>query len=166
MQDISTDIWLRLGTGLIWDAAALHSAARLGQTISLREALGWATSMPADTPGGVQTIVVTGLQTALDVLSAEQADSILARVRTLIRRKSDRWPESAMLFAMPDAKRLQIDAATQNIVLTFSSRDKLEIGACLWSGAAGDANRIVDTRVDAKGKSAQIPIGYWLRRVS
>jgi len=27
MHDLSTDMWLRLGTGLIWDAQALHVAA-------------------------------------------------------------------------------------------------------------------------------------------
>jgi hypothetical protein len=168
MHDLSTDMWLRLGTGLIWDAQAQHVAARAGRTVSLRAALHWAGMMPDDTPGGVRTILVTGLQMMLDVLSPTEADPVLARVRMLIRRKSDRWPECALLFAMPDAKRLQLDPATQAIMWTFPGHDKpdIDIGARLWSGAARDASRIVETRPDAKGKLASVPVGFWLRRVS
>jgi len=168
MHDLSTDIWLRLGTGLVWDAQAQHSAAQAGRTVSLREAQGWAGMMPDDTPGGVQTILVTGLQTVLDVLSPTEADPVLAKVRTLIRRKSDRWPECALLFAMPDGKRLLLDPATQGIVLTFPGHEKpdIDLGIRLWSGAARDASRIVENRLDAKGKPVSVPIGFWLRRVS
>ena len=166
MQDLSTDIWLRLGTGLLWDAQAQHAAAHAGRTVSLREALGWAAAMPDDTPGGVRTILVTGLQTVLDVFDPADADPVLGMVRALIRRKSDRWPECALLFAMPDGKRLQVDPATQDIVLTFMNREKLDIGARLWSGAVKDASRIVETRADAKGKPTIVPVGFWLRRVS
>lgn len=168
MQDLLTDMWLRLGTGLVWDGQAQHGAAQAGRTVSLRAALQWVGAMPDDTPGGVQTILVTGLQTMLDVLSPTEADPVLAKVRALIRRKADRWPECALLFAMPDAKRLQLDPATQSITLAFPGHEKMDIdiGAHLWSGAARDASRIVESRLDAKGKMVSVPIGFWLRRVS
>jgi hypothetical protein len=166
MNDDRSSAWQSMGTSFIWDSAALDEATTEGTTVSLREVFPWAHAMPDDPPGGVRTVVVTGLLTVLDVLPPDERDVVLGTMRTLARQQSRRWPEAAIVFSMPDQSRFLADAGSGEVRLKLATGVEIELGRRVWGGASADAHRIVAARLDAKGKESDVPIGYWLRRVS
>lgn len=168
MDDYAGDMWRRNGTSLVWDGDALHRAASEGVTVSLRTALAWAEpgAMPEEPPDSKRVVVVTGLRTAIDVLAEVERDSVLDRVAQLARAQSRLWPESAIVFALPESTRLRVAPPTGTVVLELGSESSLDIGSRIWGGAGIDAHQLVETRRDAKGRETQQVIGYWLRRVS
>src|SRR6266576_7229837 len=87
MNEISSRIWQDHGTSVMWDADAAHAAGQppTGCCVPLREALGWADNMPDEPPNGARTVVVTGLQAALDVLAEAEAVEVLQRLQRLVR---------------------------------------------------------------------------------
>jgi hypothetical protein len=166
MDNIASDRWLRNGSSLIWEG--LPGNASLPQRVlSLREALAWLPTLPPEPPDGVRTIIITGLQTVVDVLPLADAATVLARVRALIRVQSRDWPETAFVFILPSSSRLESDAAgTSLLLVSLSGRATLDIGGMLWPGNVRQANRIVQQGMDARKNPTVTPIGYWLRRVS
>ncbi len=166
MSDVSGDLWLRFGTSVVWDANALLLAASRGMTVSLREALAWADAIPDEPPEGVRTVVVTGLQTAVEVLRPEEVVMVLHRVQRLVRAHSRAWGEAAVIFAAEDRTRFRVNSSSGALLLKLPSSSEIEFGAALWGGAATEASRIVEQRTDAKGREMTVELGYWLRRVS
>ncbi len=166
MSDVSGDLWQRFGTSIVWDANALLLAASRGMTVSLREALEWVDTMPEEPPEGVRTVVVTGLQTAVEVLRPEEVVVILQRVQRLVRAHSRAWGEAAIIFAAEDRTRFRVSPSSGALLLKLASGGEIEFGVALWGGAAAEASRIVEQRRDAKGRETTAELGYWLRRVS
>ena len=166
MDDIAGDQWLRNGSSLIWDGVP-SSATVPQRVVSLRQALTWLPALPAEPPDGVRTIIITGLQTVVDVLLPADAATVLARVRALSRVQSRDWPETAFVFVLPSSSRLETDAAGASLLLVSRSGGAtLDIGGMLWPGNVRQANRIVQQGIDARKNPTVTPIGYWLRRVS
>jgi hypothetical protein len=112
------------------------------------------------------TIVVTGLQEALEVLPEAEAGKMLDRVHAVVRRHSSSWPETGIVFAMQDGKRFVVRPPSGSVVLSLENGRQVEIGARLWHGAAPGAYQIMATRRDERGRESHIHIGCWLRRVS
>lgn len=166
MGEITGNIWLQTGTSIVWDADALYQAAERGKTVSLREALEWAESMPDEPPDGVRTVLVTGLQAAIDVAGHDGVVPTLERVRRLIRQQSRRWPEAAIVFAVQDRTRFRVSPPSGSILMRRLDGNGLDLGHTLWGGAGRDADLLVDLRRDTKNRETRVEIGYWLRRVS
>ena len=157
---------MRTGTSIVWDADALYQAAQHGTTVSLRKALEWAEAMPDEPPGDVQTVVVTGLQAAIDVTGTAGMEHTLERVRTLVRQQSRRWPEAAIVFAVQDHTRFRVSPPNGSVLMRLPNGDEMDLGHTLWGGAVRDADRLIAIRRDNKDRESRVEIGYWLRRVS
>lgn len=168
MDEETGDLWRRYGTSLVWDANALHEAASVGTTVSLRTALEWTEpgGMPEEPPGGKRVVVVTGLRTILDALPVAERDSTLERVARLVRAQATAWQEAAIVFALPEDTRLRVAPPTGTVVMEIDGNGTLDLGARIWGGAGTEARALVSIRSDAKGKEVRVPMGYWLRRVS
>ncbi|HCF99181.1 MAG TPA: hypothetical protein DEV93_01400 [Chloroflexi bacterium] len=168
MDEYAGDMWRRTGTSLVWDGDALHTAATEGVTVSLRTALMWAEvgAMPEDPPDGKRVLVVTGLRTAIDVLTEAERDAVLEKVARLVRAQSRYWPEAAIVFALPETTRLLVAPPTGTVVLDLGGDLSLDIGNRIWGGAGTGANQLIESRLDSKGRETRQAIGYWLRRVS
>jgi hypothetical protein len=170
MNEISGRIWQDHGTSIVWDADVAHAAAQppMGCSVSLREALGWADKMPDEPPNAARTVVVTGLQAALDVLGDAEAAAVLRRLQRLVREHSKRWPEAAMLFLVQDAGRFRLHPATGSVLMKRRTpgQPEIDVGQWMWSGAVRDVSTVIAGKTDARGKSTVATIGYWLRRVS
>jgi hypothetical protein len=151
--------WLLRGSSVVWDAEALSRAAGRGVTVSLRQALAWETTTPAEPPTTDRVIVVSGLTTALDVLGQPGRDALLGRIARLVRTVGRRWGETAIVFACAEARpRLRVG----DDELTFSTQDGVVVplGRRLWGGNAAEAIRL------AAAEGGRAPIGCWVRRVS
>lgn len=168
MDEETGDLWRRYGTSLVWDANALHEAASVGTTVSLRQALEWSepNAMPEEPPAGKRVVVVTGLRTILDALPTAERDQTLERVAMLVRAQAAEWPETAIVFALPEGTRLRVAPPTGTVVMDVDGDGILELGAKIWGGAGTEARALVSIRRDNKGNEVRVPIGYWLRRVS
>lgn len=167
MDDDTTFLWRHHGASLVWDPDALEEAARDGgTTVSLRQVLAWTQALPDDPPGGCRTVIVTGLQTALDTLDPADADALLRGVRTVVRQQMRHWPEAALVFAVSDRTRYVVSPPSGSVLMRSPDRRIVDIGVALWGGAARDASRLVVTRTDGRGQETRVPIGYWLRRAS
>lgn len=166
MNDTTGDMWRRMGTSVVWHADAIHEAAKVGCTVSLREALAWADAMPEEPPEDVRVVVVTGLQTAMDVLPDAERDRLLAKLNRLVRTHSRKWSNAALVFAVEDRTRFSVKPPTGSLHFRLGDGNDIDIGSHLWWGAASEAERIMQSVRDAKGRASPDAIGYWLRRVS
>lgn len=166
MQDFAEHIWRRFGASVLWDSYEIQAAAGAGAaTVSLRTALCWAESMPDEPPDGASSILVTGLETALDVLTADELPALLDRLQRLIRTQSRRWGECGLAFVASGPSRYVV-TGQGSLMYIRSDRGSLDLGRGLWGGNHGEIGRLLATRTQPNGKPATIPAGYWLRRVS
>jgi len=170
MQEISTRIWQEHGTSIVWDADVAHAVAQppSGCSVSLREALGWAESMPTTPGDGLRTIVVTGLQAALDVLGASESRPVLERLRRLVREQSRRWPDAATIFLVQDPGRFRVHPATGSVLMLprTPGQPEIDLGNWLWGGNLDEVCSVLVSKTDSRGRSTVATIGYWVRRVS
>ena len=68
MDSISTTVWQRKGSCIIFDQKSLGPFISEGGVISLRQALAWTKSMPANPPVPGRTILVSGLETVIETM--------------------------------------------------------------------------------------------------
>ena len=172
MQEISLDVWKRQGCSLIWEKDMLLPLVARERPHALREILLWQRS-GFPTILARQTIVVTGLQTCLEVATTpDDAEAFLrSYIQPLIRRWQDDFPESGLVFSLTcEPSHWSFDAHEYGI-LTLHPNRRIAIVASIWNGAANQANKLVMTRqapaMSGKlGKVEQIFGGIYVRRLS
>ncbi len=159
--DLHDPTWMTAGTSLLWDAAALHQICAPEAVRSLRELLrlhhaGW----PAETLNLVhqRTLVVAGLEAALDTLAPEAAvewmeQTVYAAIIDFQQRVADGGREAALIFWLADGARVFPRPAEDTFHWHCAGAHRgqsLPIGRCLWNGAEASARRI--TTKNAAGK--------------
>ena len=77
MESISSTVWQRKGSSIIFDQDVLGKFISQGAVISLRIALGWMNKIPAHPPVTGKTIVISGLETIVETLPPEDAEEFL-----------------------------------------------------------------------------------------
>ncbi len=152
--DLHDNSWMRGGTSLLWDADALKRICPAESVRSLRELLqlyqsGW----PEDALKLVngRTLVVAGLEAAMDTFAAEQAvewleKTVYPAILDFQEEVADGGREAALIFWLADGKRV-IPKASENTYHWYCSgehrKESIPIGRCIWNGAEGSVRRII-----------------------
>ena len=92
MKILSTTSWQRQGSCILFGLTEIQELLNQKAMVSLREFLSWRNNVPDDPPipEDADTILVCGLETVMDTLSAEEAQEFLQyQVRPVIKNIQD-----------------------------------------------------------------------------
>lgn len=167
MQQMTSEAWKRTGSSIIWMPELLSPLIATGQAVSLREAFDWLNEWPTKTPGGLPTVLIGGLQAALEVLGRERGFELLRKqVMDLLRQAQGNWPEVGVVFGMTGPGNIfRIDEETNFVLMRLPGGDEVELTRGLWNGAGRDAFEIMGKGTIA-GKEAVQRGGFHARHLS
>ena len=79
MQEMTSSAWKRQGSSLVWHPDLLADLVREIEPTPLRTVVGWVTTaFPDAVPGGHRTVLVGGLQTAVETMMQTQTPDAVA----------------------------------------------------------------------------------------
>jgi hypothetical protein len=171
--DLHDKTWTGCGISLLWDAQALNEICTPESVRSLREFL---RLHRAEWPEHAlklinnRTLVVAGLEAAMDTLNPQEAvewleQKVYPAVRDFQDNVADGGGEAALILWFADAKRIWHHAADNTYHWYCSGEHRqhsIPIGRCIWNGAESSVRKIVTEDHDKKQRS----IGLFLRRIS
>ena len=171
--DLHDDTWIRCGTSLLWDAAALNGICPAESVRSLREFLrlhqaGWPEGELALIDN--RTLVIAGLEAAMDTLHPDEAVGWFERmvypaVLDLQENVADGGREAGLILWLADRNRIFHHAAENTYHWHCSGayrQRSIPLGRCIWNGAETSVRRIMTTNADKK----QIWAGLFNPRIS
>ena len=170
---LSDDIWMRRGISLLWDAESLAAVCTPKQVVSLRQFLvlnsaGWpeADYEPLLVNNG-KTLVVAGLESAIDALPPDEAEAWLCDVvyRAMVAfQQAVGSTEASLILWIADVKRLDHHTSDDTHYWHCGTEYKgqqIPLSRCLFNGAQSDRQSI---RGGAKKPDAGV--GLYLQRIS
>ena len=166
MRQIVDTVWQRRGFSWIWDEEARNQICRASEVWSLRQLLRARGDWPEDLPSNSdQTIVVAGLDSCLDLLEPDQAESWLDDpIKSTLLSFQDHYSgEAALVFWLPSGQnRIKIHPATDAVSWLCGPAHRgqtLDFGRILW-GEAREYPQEILLRQDAQ------PVGLYHRRIT
>ena len=167
MQEMTSQSWKRRGCSIVWSPELLGPLVMEAEATSLRTAINWLhDGLPDTPPAGCKTILVGGLQTALEVMN--DADTgykwLRQTILPLCRMWSNHWAGVGLVFGMDGPGKLfQLNEADDLAYFgKGSDRDeKVCLTRAVWNGAAS-GNGVFKLWVD---KTKEIG-GFHVIRVS
>lgn len=175
MNELTTSVWQRQGCSLVWDQKLLTPVLQQQGPLSLRQVLLWAQQgFPATPPVSGRMILIAGLQTCLEVLSASEASIFLRTcIQPLVRRWQDVWPERALVFGLSCIWSQWRTDRDEYAYLRVREGHEIDVTHALWGGAAPEACKIMVSSdqsigsIGSSGKSHAPHVGgLYVRRVS
>lgn len=166
MDSISTTVWQRKGSSVVFDQHSLGEFIEGGAMVSLREVLGWINKFPSTPPVSGKTILITGLDTVIETMPLNEAEEFLAkRIRPLLIELQSRWTDCGVVFGFSSHEK-SFEEVSLDEEVHFHRRDKqtVHLSESLWDGSATmNTKRII--REDAEtGK--EVIVGYYVARIS
>ena len=104
MKILSNTSWKRQGSCILFGLTEIQELLNEKSMVSLKEFLSWRNNVPDDPPipEDADTILVCGLETVMDTLSAEDAQEFLQyQVRPVIKNIQDIWTNTGVAFGFP-----------------------------------------------------------------
>lgn len=166
MDMISTNVWQRRGSSVVFDQKSLGPLIAAGALISLRQALGWINSVPSAPPVAGPTILISGLEAIIETMAPQNAEVFLSRrIRPLLIELQNRWTECGVVFGFSSHEKAFEETSLEEEVL-FRQRDRkmVKLSESLWDGSASMNMKRIVREGDAPG--AETVIGYYVARIS
>ena len=171
--DLLDKTWMSCGVSVLWDPEALNEICAPESVRSLREFMRLhQRSWPEDALNLVnnRTLVIAGLEAAMDTLNPQQAvewleQNIYPAIRDFQDNVADGGGEAALIFWFADANRIWHRAAdnTNHWHCSGEHRQKsIPLGRCIWNGAESSVRKVACVGSDKKPRH----IGLFLRRIS
>ena len=148
MQEMTASTWKRTGSSIVWHPDLLADLIRDIEPTSLRTLLGWLKiGFPEDAPSQKRTVLVGGLQTAVETMMQTTPPEIIcdwlrANVLATVREWKSHWPNVGLVFVMDGPVSLFEFNEGDEIVYFGRGRDrakKVKLSAAIWNGAASGA---------------------------
>src|SRR5688500_8034795 len=104
MHEMTASTWKRGGSSMIWHPTLLAELVRDIEPVSLRTLIGWLhDGFPENTPGGKKTVLVGGLQTAVETMMqtktpADVEDWLKQHAMASVRAWKGHWPHVGLVF--------------------------------------------------------------------
>lgn len=137
MEDMTSTVWQRRGSSVVFNGDLLGPLISSGCMISLREILGWVGSWPTAIPGGQSTVLVSGLEAALEVMEKTEAENFLrCKITPIIQEFQSRWDAVGLILGFGcSANRFRIDTF-ENVLFKCPGGNELMLSNSLWNGCA------------------------------
>ena len=164
MRDMSSSAWLRRGSSIVFDRLTLGPLIGGGALVSMREALRWMNTWPAEPPGNRKTVLVCGIETFLDVMEPAEAQNFLkSRVKPFVQEFQARWDQRGLVFGFGTHERsFELTASDEEVLFIRRDGERVRLSYSLWDGSATmNVARLIR---EEQGKS--ITVGYYVARIS
>jgi len=148
MQEMTSSTWKRTGSSIIWHPDLLADLVRDTEPTPLRTLIGWLRAgFPETTPHGKRTVLVGGLQTAVEtMMQIHTPDAVSDWLRqnalAAVRAWKMHWPDVGLVFVMDGPVTLFEFNEGDEIVYFGRGRDrakKVKLSQAIWNGAASGA---------------------------
>ncbi len=173
MPPLNNDVWQRRGHSLLWNAPTLAALATPPETCTLRQFFSLVDDWPDELPANQgRTLIVVGLEGVLDSLNPDQAAEWLENdLQEALCSFQSAYDQAALVFWLPSGRqRLKANSARPGvydwICAAPHSDNRLDLGRLLWSGAAPDAQHILDPTQPNADPDGPSWIGLHLARLS
>jgi hypothetical protein len=166
MESISSSVWQRKGSSVVFDKQSLGGLISAGAVISPREALGWLKGIPENPPVTGRTILVSGLETVLEVMDTQDAEDFLTRrVRPLLITLQSRWTDYGVVFGFSsNAKAFEETSFDEEVLFRRRDRKRVHLSKGLWDGSTALNMKRVVREGEKAGEEAIV--GYYVARIS
>lgn len=147
--ELTTGKWKSSGISILWDGERLAEICNSSEIISMRsffqiEMSGWPEILPSNDGN---TLVIAGLDTCMDVLSADDAISwmeqeLYPKLRSFQMEFEN---QASLIFWLPSGKRRikEVTSESSYAWTHWDNKSQLPISRCLWNGAERDTKKIV-----------------------
>jgi hypothetical protein len=148
MREMTASTWRRTGSSIVWHPDLLADLVKDIEPTPLRVLLGWLrTGFPEDPPANKRTVLVGGLQTAVETMMQTMpteavCDWLRANVLATVRAWKSHWPDVGLIFVMDGPASLLEFNEGDEIVYFGRGRDrskKVKLSLAIWNGAASGA---------------------------
>lgn len=166
MREMSSTGWLRRGSSIVFDKQSLGPLISHGSLVPLRQALEWMKDWPTDPPSGSRTVLVSGLEAFLEVLSLGEAESFLReRIKPFILAMQEHWDQVGLVFGFgTSARAFEMTTMEEEIVFLRRGGERVRLSQFMWDGSS----MLNLTRLIRVGDQSGNPttIGYHVPRIS
>lgn len=166
MDSISTTVWQRRGSSVVFDQHSLGEFIEGGAMVSLREFLGWINKIPSVPPVSGKTILITGLETVIETMPLNEAEEFLTRrIRPLLIEMQSHWTDCGVVFGFSSHEKAFEEVSLAEDV-HFHRRDKktVHLSESLWDGGATMNTKRITREDTETGK--EVTVGYYVARIS
>lgn len=148
MQEMTSSMWKRQGSSIIWHPTLLAELVREIEPIPLRTLVGWLKAgFPDSPPDGRRTVLVGGLQTVVETMmqtnSPEEVSEWLRNhALASVRAWKSHWPNVGLIFVMDGPGTLFEFNEGDEFVYFGRGKDrskKVRLSQAIWNGAASGA---------------------------
>ncbi len=166
MEMITHTVWQRKGSSILFDQKSLAPFIAADAVISLRQALSWSKGLPSSPPVIGRTILISGLETVIDVMSPKEAETFLAgKIRPLLIAIQNCWTDCGVVFGLSaHPKSFEETSLDEEILFRRRDRKTVRLSDSLWDGSATAHMRRIKREGDQTGE--EITIGYYVARIS
>jgi hypothetical protein len=166
MDTISNNVWQRRGSCVIFDQQSLGAFISEGAVISLRQALAWSKGLPANPPVPGRTILISGLETVIEIMEPQEAEDFLThQIRPLLLHLQNRWTDCGVVFGFTSHhKAFEETALEEEVMFRRRDRRQVRLSEGLWDGSATvNMKRVVR---DGNQPGEEVIVGYYVARIS
>lgn len=166
MDSISTTVWHRRGSCIIFDQKSLSPFIAANSLISLRQVLSWSKGIPSKLPVPGSTILISGLETVIETMEADEVEDYLNhRIRPLLICLQNRWTDCGVVFGFSSHPRaFEETSMDEEVVFRRRDRKSVRLSEGLWDGSATVNMRRVVREGDRQGE--EVTVGYYVARIS
>lgn len=166
MEKTSSSAWQRKGSSIVFDKKSLGGLIPAGAVISLREALSWTLKTPAAPPVAGRTVLVSGLETVLEISDPQEAEDFLTqRIRPLLVRLQSHWTDCGIVFGFSShAKAFEETSLDEEVLFWRRDRKTVRLSKALWNGSSAVNMKRIVREADKPGE--EIIVGYHVARIS
>jgi len=165
MEEISSTVWQRKGSSIVFDKKSLGGLISAGAVVSLREALSWSNEIPANPPVSGRTILVSGLEAIIETMEPQGAeDFLMRRIRPFLITLQNQWAECGVVFGFSShSKAFEETPLDEEVLFRRRDRKVVRLSKGLWDGSAAlNMKRIVREGE----RSEEVILGYYVARIS
>ncbi|NLG01395.1 MAG: hypothetical protein GX565_14765 [Lentisphaerae bacterium] len=166
MESITHTVWQRRGSCVLFDQKSLAPFIAADAVISLRQALSWTKGLPSSPPVPGRTIVISGLETVIEIMSPKEAEAYLAgKVRPLLIAIQNCWTDCGIVFGFSAHPKAFVETPLDEEIL-FRRRDRkaVRLSDGIWDGGATAHMRRLQREGARPGE--EVTIGYYVARIS
>lgn len=166
METISNTVWQRKGSCIVFDQKSLGPYIADGSVISLRQMLSWTNELPNNPPVPGKTILISGLETIIETMAAQEAEDFLSRrIRPLLKDLQGHWDNCGIVFGFSaHSNAFKETSLEEEVIFHRRDQNKVRLSEGLWDGSATiNMKRIVR---EGDRPESEIIIGYYVARIS